>query len=442
MTWNPPRDPNYGRPPAHPRIPVLAIFLTLVLTRPELSPPVTRRVLENQSLRDEMARHSAEDYAATAYLRAQLKDAVAGVKRMEKEAIEKDVAFEERLVSHEKAAASRERELIEDRDAKVTAAEATVAEYERKFEAVREFKEDYEKVEARLNAKSEECEELRRRLDQKAADGERRLIAERVELTREWERRFEDLKRSMEASVEDRYDSGVKRILEQNRRMVAELKLHSEVSAESEARARTVAQENRRLRRELDLRREMEGLFAKRGMKQKEQVVESREKMRDLERSMSDMASKYGAEIEFARAEAREVKASAVDDAARTRRLLRARSDELREIKALAKEAVRQRGELERFMISSLDLVKREMEAERARAGAGARAGSRPAVGGSEEAVAGDVDVAGMSWAERERVLRLAFARMNASSRPDSDNARGGFAMDGAVAEATPPAMI
>ena len=268
------------------------------------------------------------------------------------------------------------------------------------------------------------------------------MIAERVELTREWERRFEDLKRSMEASVEDRYDSGVSEILEQNRRMVAELKLHSEVSAESEARARTVAQENRRLRRELDLRREMEGLFAKRGMKQKEQVVESREKMRDLERSMSDMASKYGAEIEFARAEAREVKASAVDDAARTRRLLRARSDELREIKALAKEAVRQRGELERFMISSLDLVKREMEAERARAGAGARAGSRPAVGGSEEAVAGDVDVAGMSWAERERVLRLAFARMNTSSRPDSDNARGGFAMDGAVAEATPPAMI
>ena len=57
-------------------------------------------------------------------------------------------------------------------------------------------------------------------------------------LTREWEARFEDLKRSMEASVEDRYDSGVKRILEQNRRMVAELKLHSEVSAESEARAR------------------------------------------------------------------------------------------------------------------------------------------------------------------------------------------------------------
>ena len=305
-----------------------------------------------------------------------------------------------------------------------------------------EFKEDYEKVEARLNAKSEECEELRRRLDQKAADGERRLIAERATLTREWEARFEDLKRSMEASVEDRYDSGVKRILEQNRRMVAELKLHSEVSAESEARARTVAQENRRLRRELDLRREMEGLFAKRGMKQKEQVVESREKMRDLERSMSDMASKYGAEIEFARAEAREVKASAVDDAARIRRLLRARSDELREIKALAKEAVRQRGELERFMISSLDLVKREMEAERARAGAGARAGSRPAAG-LEEAVAGDVDVAGMSWAERERVLRLAFARMNASN-PDHarDRRGGGSAMDGAVAEATPPAMI
>ena len=53
----------------------------------------------------------------------------------------------------------------------MAAAEATVAEYERKFEAVREFKEDYEKVEARLTAKSEECESLRRQFDQKAADG-------------------------------------------------------------------------------------------------------------------------------------------------------------------------------------------------------------------------------------------------------------------------------
>ena len=104
-----------------------------------------------------MERHGAEDYVATEYLRRQLKDAVTSVKRMTREAAAKDLAFEERLASHASAAASREKELSDDRDVKVAAAEATVAEYERKFEAVREFKEDYEKVEARLTAKSEEC---------------------------------------------------------------------------------------------------------------------------------------------------------------------------------------------------------------------------------------------------------------------------------------------
>ena len=395
---------------------------------------IKNRVLENQSLTDEMERHGAEDYVATEYLRRQLKDAVASVKRMEKDLAAKDLAFEERLASHASAAASREKELSDDRDVKVAAAEATVAEYERKFEAVREFKEDYEKVEARLTAKSEECESLRRQLDQKAADGERRLIAERGKLTREWEQRFEDLKRRTEASIEDRYDSGVKRILEQNRRMVSELKLHTEVTATSESRAKSLAQENRRLRRELDLRREMEGLFAKRGMKQKEAASESREKMRDLERTMCALADKYGSEIELARAEAREVKASAV---ARTRRLLKARSDELVQIKGLAREAVRQRSELERFMISSLDHCKREMEAERAGGGGGA---VNPGVLGSN--TGGTIDVSKMSWTERERVLRRTFARMNASAPKASGVGAGGNAMDGAVSEAAPPRMI
>lgn len=399
---------------------------------------IKNRVLENQSLTDEMERHGAEDYVATEYLRRQLKDAVASVKRTEKEAAAKDLAFEERLASHASAAASREKELSDDRDDKVAAAEATVAEYERKFEAVREFKEDYEKVEARLTAKSEECESLRRQLDQKAADGERRLIAERGKLTREWEQRFEDLKRRTEASIEDRYDSGVKRILEQNRRMVSELKLHTEVTATSESRAKSLAQENRRLRRELDLRREMEGLFAKRGMKQKEAASESREKMRDLERTMCALADKYGSEIELARAEAREVKASAVDDAARTRRLLKARSDELVQIKGLAREAVRQRSELERFMISSLDHCKREMEAERAGGGGGGAV--NPDVIGSN--TGGTIDVSKMSWTERERVLRRTFARMNASAPKASGVGAGGTAMDGAVSEAAPPRII
>ena len=84
-----------------------------------------------------MERHGAEDYVATEYLRRQLKDAVASVKRTEKEAAAKDLAFEERLASHASAAASREKELSDYRDVKVAAAEATVAEYERKFEAVR-----------------------------------------------------------------------------------------------------------------------------------------------------------------------------------------------------------------------------------------------------------------------------------------------------------------
>lgn len=70
-----------------------------------------------------------------------------------------------------------------------------------------------------------------------------------------------------------------------------------------------------------------------------------------------------------------------------------------------------QRSDIEIFFISSLKHVRKQMEAESKNSGHG----------NSQSTLAGqprkEVDVAEMSWTERERVLRTAFSKINNQAR-------------------------
>lgn len=66
-----------------------------------------------------------------------------------------------------------------------------------------------------------------------------------------------------------------------------------------------------------------------------------------------------------------------------------------------------QRSDTEIFFLSSIDLVRKEIELERE---SGAPSGTPPTR-------SGHVDIAHLTWPERERVLRLAFAKINNQTR-------------------------
>ena len=48
-------------------------------------------------------------------------------------------------------------------------------------------------------------------------------------MRKEYEQRMEELKKSAEEEIDERMDASVKRILQQNRRMAEELKIHVQV---------------------------------------------------------------------------------------------------------------------------------------------------------------------------------------------------------------------
>ena len=83
------------------------------------------------------------------------------------------------------------------------------------------------------------------------------------------------------------------------------------------------------------------------------------------------------------------------------------RTKEAKNIRRLAQEVLLQRSDTEIFFLSSLEQVRKEIELQREAA----------APSGTPPTRSGRVDIAHLTWPERERVLRLAFAKINNQTR-------------------------
>lgn len=118
------------------------------------------------------------------------------------------------------------------------------------------------------------------------------------------------------------------------------------------------------------------------------------------------------------------------------RRLVKLKTRELKNTRRLAQEVLLQRSDVETFLLSSLHTVRREVERDSVRevmggaasgsgaGGAGGAAGSVFLTGdaagasgveraGAKGGEGGGMDLRSLSWADRERVLKLLFAKIN-----------------------------
>lgn len=82
-----------------------------------------------------------------------------------------------------------------------------------------------------------------------------------------------------EEDIDERLDASVKRILQQNRRMAEELRLHIQETDELQAEMRATEDERIKLQRELNLKMEIEEQYAKRGAKQAKEIKDGQQKV-------------------------------------------------------------------------------------------------------------------------------------------------------------------
>lgn len=87
---------------------------------------------------------------------------------------------------------------------------------------------------------------------------------------------------------------------------------------------------------------------------------------------------------------------------------LQLKMKEAKNIRRLAQEVLLQRSDVETFFVSSLQQVRTELEREAAEGG-----GKQPGA----LAAQARLDIAQLTWAQRESVLRLAFAKVNNQAR-------------------------
>lgn len=160
--------------------------------------------------------------------------------------------------------------------------------------------------------------------------------------------------------------------------------------------------------------------YAKQGFRQSKENKELMSKVKTLERTLSHSVHAFEKEKDTLLQQDRRKIAEAELDSQGLRQLVRLKTKELSHMKRLAAVILQKRNEVETFLLDSIEHVKAEMGRRRAvevRSMPRSR-GRLPVLSSStpsnlptspEE----HIDIRDLTWDDRERVLRLLFAKIN-----------------------------
>lgn len=270
---------------------------------------------------------------------------------------------------------------------------------------------------------------------------ERKFLEEKAKIKKEQELREEELKRETRQQIQDGLGADARRVIAENRRMKEELRFQQEMTAELQAEKAKVEQENKLLKRDLQIGQEKEDQYAKQNHSKTKQIRELGERVMQLEALLQDSNKKYGAEkAKLTKTLARDLQEQTMD-AKGLRELLKLKNRELQHIRTHARTILEQRTEVESFFLEALDECKRRLAQERqhqyqqelAAYRADLKKASKrshaqfPRIKSRSDMLfpaesqptqlpvdpGTTVTLSELGWADRERVLRVLFAKIN-----------------------------
>ena len=404
---------------------------------------------ENESLKEKL--EAFEKEAEEAKLEAQQ------TARLAQE--ERDLAIAEMEAKVKKNEEGREEEMYQLRE---------------ELAALKAFKDRKEVVEAELERLQQELADARTAHKEAMTGVERKLIEEKTRLQKEAHAQLQEIKRNTDEEVVNRLDISTKRILQQNRRLAEDLKLHVQETADLQKQKAKLEAETKTLRRDLELNAGLMEESAKDRHRKSRESKELQSKVKNLEKSLAQVVKDFERERERLVAQGRtDLEETEIENQG-LRKLLKLKEREHSKIKRLAQDIIGQRSEVEQFFLEALEQVRDEAAAERARtqqgsAGANSHGGHDdggtfitaessvhfqnndalrarlPTIGGGgagvgamgrRAAVEGRhqldqrVDIRDLSWEDKERVLRLLFAKINQAqtqATPKSSAGGAGF---------------
>jgi len=323
------------------------------------------------------------------------------------------------------------------------------------LKSFKEQRDQYESTIARLREELAQEQEAHR---QAMISVERKLIEEKNRLQKEAHAQLMEIKRNTDEEVVNRLDVSTKRILQQNRRLAEDLKLHVQETAELQKLKSKLEEDNKQLRRDLELNEQQIGEYAKDRHRLSREVKDLQGKVKNLEKSLSQVAKDFEREKERLVSKSKQDLQDTEVENSGLRKLLKIKEKEHNKIKRLAQDIISQRSEVEQFFLEALEEVRDQIAREKLKSSSsagpsntfiteessthfqGREQGRLPQIrggagaGGAGGGGAGSknfsyvpnqkVDIKDLTWEDKERVLRILFAKINQSQMPSNSHSQ------------------
>ncbi|KAL7694508.1 putative basal body-orientation factor 1 [Plasmopara halstedii] len=267
---------------------------------------------------------------------------------------------------------------------------------------------------------------------------ERKSLEEKARMQKDHERKIDSVKRQAKEDARNGLNADTRKIVTDHKRICEELRFQLQMTDELHREKQQFEARAKDLNMELQIHVDKETEFAKQAQRQARELTRLRSSLREAEQKLGDglAAASWDAHANVTRYE-RE-REDMLLDVEGLRKLLRLKNRELRNLRRLAQTILNQRTDVEQFCLDSLEHVKNEIERERKKKhkrevekyhyDLECANGTKPSLrfpklisptsyqnSGPPQHFTEKVDLRQLSWIDRERVLRLLFAKINRS---------------------------
>ncbi|XP_077997345.1 basal body-orientation factor 1-like [Glandiceps talaboti] len=276
---------------------------------------------------------------------------------------------------------------------------------------------------------------------------EHKFFEEKIRLQQEASQKIAELAERAHTEAIANLDETTRSVYKENVRLNEALTYHMKESDEMKKAKEALEEELAEIKGQKDVNDHLVEDKVVEAKRQKQQIRDLQEKVRTLEKSLSHVVREFETEREIIMKKTGiETEASRVE-IAKLLRTIELKSREMNKVKKLAKNILDQRTGVEKFFLEALEQVKLEIVTNRTKYRKDAEVmyskrmleahtgkGDFPRIrtfGKSETStnnvysdlqaaeswagVSGNVDISDLTWEQKEKVLRLLFAKMNGS---------------------------
>ncbi|ETV97626.1 hypothetical protein, variant 2 [Aphanomyces invadans] len=261
---------------------------------------------------------------------------------------------------------------------------------------------------------------------------ERKFLEEKARHQKDTDKRIEKIKQQSREDARNVLDADTRKIVTDNKRMGEELRFQLQTTEELTKDKIALEHLTKSLKCEIQVHADKELEYAKYGQKQTREIKQLQAKVKTLEKSLCQVVHAFEKEKVLLATKTEKELDDVSLDADGLRKLLKLKNKELRNMKRLAQTILDQRTDVEQFFLDSLDMVKQQLVDERKRTADAEkvqdakltpaerglkfpRLKTRSSAGNQQPPLGprDKVDLRALTWEERERVLRLLFAKIN-----------------------------